>query len=371
MLDWAINESGFSDAELAHSTGVNVEALQAWKAGSARPRLTQLRKLAGKLHRPQALFLLAAPPATDPIPVQFRSPRADRHRDLNPIERRYLRRATRFQEVLAWLLTELEVDTPSLPAVSITEDSAASARQMRTLLRVSTEEQQAWRTPSIAFDHWREAAERLGVSVLLFSMGKESVQGFSISHRQAPLIAINTTWREEARIFTLVHELGHLLTGTSSACLGGRIRPADPVERWCDQFAGDVLAPREALVTVVRRLAGPVTHVNTLEVPSGVARRFKISLRAAVIAMIHAGLATWDLYQEIPQASDAKPKMGGGTGRSRREIREDEFGRRTAGLFVTAVNRDVLSRSQALDYLDIPDLEFDRIPPLAVSDMSR
>ena len=98
---------------------------------------------------------------------------------------------------------------------------------------------------------------------------------------------------------------------------------------------------------------------------------FKVSLRAAVIALIHGRLATWELYREIPQTYDAKPKMGGGTGRSRREIREDQFGKRTAGLFVTAVHRDVISRSQALDYLDIPDVEFDRIAPLDVPVPSR
>jgi hypothetical protein len=38
---------------------------------------------------------------------------------------------------------------------------------------------------------------------------------------------------------------------------------------------------------------------------------------------------------------------------------------------VTAVSRDVISRSQALDYLDVPDGEFDRIAPLDVSVPSR
>lgn len=51
----------------------------------------------------------------------------------------------------------------------------------------------------------------------------------------------------------------------------------------------------------------------------------------------------------------------GGTGRNRAEIRADEFGRRASDLFVAAVQRDVISRSQALDYLDIPSSAFDRL----------
>jgi len=105
VLDWAIAESGLSVNELAASLDVTIDTLEGWKNERVRPRLTELRKLATKLHRPQATFLLPAPPPTEPIPVQFRSPEAGRRRELNPVERRYLRRATRFQEILAWLVT--------------------------------------------------------------------------------------------------------------------------------------------------------------------------------------------------------------------------------------------------------------------------
>ncbi|HYM25815.1 MAG TPA: hypothetical protein VEU08_21505, partial [Vicinamibacterales bacterium] len=67
------------------------------------------------------------------------------------------------------------------------------------------------------------------------------------------------------------------------------------------------------------------------------------------------------LYDDIPPASDAKKGGGGGTGRNRREIREDEFGRRVSDIFVKAVQREIISESQALNYLDIPSAEFDRL----------
>jgi hypothetical protein len=117
----------------------------------------------------------------------------------------------------------------------------------------------------------------------------------------------------------------------------------------------------------VRGVTGGSGQVRKLEDAAAVAKNFKVSLRAAVISLIRAQVATWALYRQIPPTYDAKPKMSGGLGRSRREIREDQFGKRTAGLFVTAVNRDVISRSQALDYLDIPDVEFDRLTPVGLS----
>jgi hypothetical protein len=100
----------------------------------------------------------------------------------------------------------------------------------------------------------------------------------------------------------------------------------------------------------------------TLETASNVARRFRVSLRASTIRLIELGLADWDLYDEIPPAADAKPPGGGGGGgRNRTQIKEDEFGARGTGLFVQGVKQDLMTRSQALDYLDIADSAFDSL----------
>ena len=64
-------------------------------------------------------------------------------------------------------------------------------------------------------------------------------------------------------------------------------------------------------------------------------------------------------YDQIPMAADKKPEAWGGMGRSRTEIREDQLGTRVASLLVDAVEKDVISRSQAVDFLDIPDCAFD------------
>src|SRR4029453_6758459 len=94
-------------------------------------------------------------------------------------------------------------------------------------------------TASQAFRRFRSSLEEQGVLVLLFPIGPESVQGFSVWDDRAPAIAVNTAANHPARIFTLFHEYGHLLTRTSSMCLdavGTRLaEPTDPAERWCER----------------------------------------------------------------------------------------------------------------------------------------
>jgi Zn-dependent peptidase ImmA (M78 family) len=273
-----------------------------------------------------------------------------------------LRRAGRIQETLSWIAGELALDAPKTPSGTVSDDPSPLATTVRKLLGVTTAQQFAWTSPAIAFDHWRSAFEDAGHVVLLFSIGKASCRGFSAWDPRAPVIVVNTAWNEEARIYTLFHELGHLITRTSSACVES-LRTSDhgdPIERWCERFAAEVLMPRNDIEAALRQQGWTQgTKITNLETAADIARRFKVSLRAAVIRLVTIGAAMWELYDQIPVVADKKPEAGGGTGRSRAEIREDQFGDRVASVLVDAVEKDVISRSQAVDFLDIPDSVFD------------
>ena len=359
VLSWAVDESGYTDAQIADHIGVSADDLTSWKRGDTRPTLTRMRKLATKLHRQLATFLLPAPPKSAPLQVQFRSIGPQPARGLSPTERRFLRRARRHQEIIGWLSQELNEPTPNLPRHLASDAPDAAAAVMRDRLNIGFSQQAKWTSPSQAFDHWREAVGGIGVTVFVYSLGRDSCNGFSLWHERAPVVAVSSAWREEARIFTLFHELGHLLLRGSSACLErvGRLRN-DPIERWCERFAAAVLLPGAAIDQILQRI-GSTGRVQELSVARTVARKARVSLRAATLRLIEVGVAGWDLYDEIPPVADNKPEGGGGGGRNRLAIKEDEFGSRATRVFVDAVRKDVLSRSQAVEYLDIPDAAFD------------
>jgi Zn-dependent peptidase ImmA (M78 family) len=363
VLRWAVTESGYTNEDIAQAVGVGLPDLDRWASGEVKPTLTQVRKLAAKLHRPFAAFLLPVPPEGRPLPVEFRHPVGER-RELNPNERRYLRRAARFQEVLSWLARELEIERPKTLSASVNDDALSVAKATRDLLGVTATAQEEWASPSAAFDEWRAAVESTGHLVFLFSLGKDSCRGFSLWDNFAPVVAVNTAWNESARIITMFHEIGHLITRTSSACSESFRTAAntDPVERWCERFAAGVLMPAKAVETTLSQNGWkPGQQITTLNIAKRVANVYKVSLRAAVIRLIEMDAAGWVLYDEIPPMSDQKPPGGGGGGRSRTEIREDQYGDRVTSLLVTAVDREVVSRSQAVDFLDIPDATFDEL----------
>jgi Zn-dependent peptidase ImmA (M78 family) len=265
------------------------------------------------------------------------------------------------------LLPQTGAGVPALPKPREDESPSSAAAKARTALDVDTETQASWNTASEAFAHWREAVQDRGVYVFLFRMGKDSIRGFSLWDEHAPIIAVNTWWRVEARTFTLMHEYGHLLTRTSSACVEDGVKrkrwnEGDPVERWCERFAAAVLIPKTDLFAFLSsRSFWNGKSITSLDDASEIASHFHISLRASVIRLIEEGAATWDLYRSISPASDHKIPRRGGRGQTRTELRAVKYGATVAHLLRDAVRRDLMSYDDALSYLNVSEPEFDAL----------
>jgi Zn-dependent peptidase ImmA (M78 family)/transcriptional regulator with XRE-family HTH domain len=369
VLDWAIRESGYSADEVADRANVPRGELRAWVRQEAKPTLTQTRSLAKALKRTPSTFLLPRAPESPPLPAEFRHAPGSHRTKPTFEERRYLREAHRIQQVMKWLVRELGEPHQSLPAYTLDSDVeqvGQSAR--RRLLPLLPTPVNSWRTHGQAFHAWRTALEASGVLVFVFPMGDDSARGFSLWDDDAPLIAVSSAWNHAARVYTLFHEYGHLLTRTSSVCLdriGLKIsRPTDPAERWCEEFAAAALLPWSGVAKVLKDRFEwtPGVKVETLSAPRAIANAFKVSWRAATIRLIERGLATWGLYGAIPPYTEQKRSGGAGDGgRDRSEIRRDQYGRKTIGLFLRALDRQLIARSDVLDYLDVPDVAVDRM----------
>jgi Zn-dependent peptidase ImmA (M78 family) len=205
----------------------------------------------------------------------------------------------------------------------------------------------------------------MGVLVFQLPMGSDACRGFSVWDRHAPLIVANTWWNPAARTFTLLHELGHLLTRTSSARLGPTIAPSirggDPTERWCEEFAAALLLPKSEVIEHLVLKFGwhQGEKITDLRPIRSLAAKLNASLSATALRLIKAGIAVPQLYGAIPYTSDRKRKGGGGGGRRRYEARRDQLGSRPVQILLEAAASGLLSTSEVLGYLDVDYTELD------------
>ena len=117
--------------------------------------------------------------------------------------------------------------------------------------------------------------------------------------------------------------------------------------------------PKDVVTDILRREYGPTDRrIDNLTIPSWLARRMKVSLRASVLRLVDLGFADRALYGQIPAITDDKHAGGGGKGRTRAEARESQFGAGVSKAFLRAVNEDLMTRADALTFLDIGDEDF-------------
>ncbi len=360
VLRWARLEAGLSEEELAGRINGSADDVRSWEEERDQPSKTEFSRLVTTLKRSKPVFFLPEPPEAAALPASLRSaPGLLGHR-LAPDEIRELRRARRLQEATSWLLTLEEkprVDLPTLPVARSPEDAASTARDW---VGIEVSDQLRWEGDSAAFKSWRAQLETRGLLVFQLQLGSEGIRGFSLSDSAAPLIATNTAYNVAARIYTLFHELGHLVSQTDSACYGfvspTSTRANVSVERWCEEFAAAFLVPPSHLDAVATRYRRTRPESTDFDVARNVARQFKVSIRAAAIRLMRVGLASQDLYAEVEanaRVVDRPRPAGGGGGQTTAERRISQFGLKVPDVLVGAVADKTIDARSAIDYLEV------------------
>ena len=365
MLQWGRESLGLSLKEAAAQLRIPASRLEAWERGNSRPTIPQLRKIAHRYRRSLPAFFLPAPPRDWPVPRDWR--RLPGHPPLQPSPELLI--ALRLAFYRRSIAMELDSEAPSSPVVGIfrarlvAEDMAVKAR---ALLGVTLAQQESWEPRYGALNSWKNALERAGVLVFHFTdVPVGEVRGFSLSERTLPVIGVNGSDSVNGRIFTLAHELGHLMLGEGGSCdLGDATRARlarDRTEVLCNQFAGALLVPADALIgdPVVAR-ADRSSQWSDFELDR-LATRFRVSREVVLRRLLVVGRASIDLYRRkraellaLPiadkrgQKADAK---GRGPGVAVMVVRD--VGKPFARLVLDAYHADSISGPDVADYLGV------------------
>lgn len=251
VLTWARERAGYKVDDLAAKSGFAEVA--ACERGQSKPTYRQLEKIAEILQLPVAIFFFPEPPDWSPIEETFRTLGSEQFDEIPPVIRLLLHKARAFQLGLS------ELNDGSNPAARlITRDfrlrddeslEEASAR-IRDFIGVSLADQFGWRDEDIAFKAWRSAFYRIGVSVFKDAFSADEFCGFSLYDAEFPIIYVNNSNAKTRQIFTLFHELAHLLHRTSGVDMTRNFRQSPTadkirIEVRCNRLAALILVPEE------------------------------------------------------------------------------------------------------------------------------
>ncbi|MCU0285606.1 MAG: XRE family transcriptional regulator [Acidobacteria bacterium] len=257
MLKWIREKSGFDLSKAAEKIGVNPGRLNEWEEGSKKPTIKQAIKMAEIYKRPLSLFYLNEPPKDFQIAMKdFRTLPPGLPGIYSPALLLELRSAASRRNIVVDLVDDSNSGNfPLLGNISLDRDPEQIGKNIRELLNINWHIQQKWKTQGEALNWWRESIENLNVLVFHtnhqgHTVELEEARGFSINEKQFPVIMLNSKDSNAGRIFTLIHELVHLMLNNGGVCdcleraISG---PISGVEMFCNRAAGAILVPSEIL----------------------------------------------------------------------------------------------------------------------------
>ena len=250
VLEWAREESGYSVQDLARKLKIDDSVYREWENTGGDIPFSVLREISKTLKRQVAMFFLPEVPRKVRRPTDYRN-LAVSHRRLTSESWLSVRRVDKFRQLLiefhgdsyfrtkyAWL-SEFQA---SFGKQTLTRREIA--HYLRSLLGFSLTQQINNKTISDSYNKWRSCFEdNLGVYVFQLSMPTQEIQGFSYSDAFPYCIAVNAKYPMSSRIFTMFHELGHILKRQSGLCIPDQVTENELLEFECNTFAGAFLVP--------------------------------------------------------------------------------------------------------------------------------
>jgi Zn-dependent peptidase ImmA (M78 family) len=304
LLIWARQKAGLDLHEAAKKVAIRPERLQSWEAGETRPTVKQLRKLGHVYKRPLAIFYLADPPLDFDAMRDYR--RLPGH--IAGLGSTSLRLAIRQAQQRREIAIDLQEDLELEPLVfdveaSLADDPPDVATRIRNLFGITYQDQTSWGSDYEALNQWREAFETTGILVFqATAVDVGEMRGFSISQRPLPTVVVNIKDAPRGRIFTMLHELTHILLHQGGLCdleeEGLRPPEEQRVEIFCNRVAGETLVPTQWLLNepLVQQKAEHAAWSN--EELNQLASRYRVSWEVILRRLLMLGRTTLELYRE-------------------------------------------------------------------------
>lgn len=307
---WAIQRAGFSEEEALKA----FPPLQGWLYEQKQPTMSQLKKFASRFFVPFGyMFMNIVPSEKIPFPM-FRGEAGQKADfDLNVYDTVMSVQAR--QEWLEEYLQENDIETCKfVGSITIQTPISETVGKLRTYLDLDARWAFSLSGADAAASFLGQKIEDSGVFVVYNGVVGNNThrplkvsecRGFALVNAKAPYVFVNSADSKSAQLFTLIHEVVHLMIGVSAGHAGSEVLNHEATENYCDRVAAEFLVPE----TVLREIWTNDTKAA--------ARRFKVSELVIARRAHDVGLMSdadyksfWAMYSRRPLPS-RKNSAGG------------------------------------------------------------
>lgn len=273
MLVWARSKTPFSELSDIEEKikGISPEKLASWENGEDLPSIREAKELA-KLYRvPLACFYLSEPPKT--TVAQYKDRRT--MGDTGNYKTSYnlwseIRRITYSREQLLDFVDFHNKEIMPIPLLKENASIQETANILREFLGLDSPFRSKSAYKNNAFRYYRNIFENHGIMVAqVYKVDLFEMKGLSLYYDSFSIVAVNSADYERAKVFSLFHELAHLIRRSSSLCLMEFTERNDREEKICDKIAAETLMPEEQFRSLISETSSRDTkwsssHLQTL-----------------------------------------------------------------------------------------------------------
>lgn len=299
IIQWAREYYNISYEEAAQRIGVDVDKYKNWENGTDYPTYAKLRKISDAFHKPSALFFF-------PVPPQIKSPKGDLRTLPDTVVNRLSRNVIlQLEKAKVYQLSLIELygerDSVFLHRNEFPDGVDALCDFFRKKLEFPIAAQKARKSTKVVFEIYREKFYDIGIYVFKDSFKDNAISGLCVKDNRFPVIVINNSMSFARQIFTLFHELYHLISDTSGAEI---IRDdffsmldegQSDIERNCDSFANSFLVPLADFKQELKK--SPIDEKRIEEL----AQLYSVSREAIMYKLLTMGKITNNDYSQLKE----------------------------------------------------------------------
>lgn len=266
----------------------------------------ELVKELAKLYKfPLACFLLPKPLKDDLVPPDYRKVPASQRGLISPKTALVLRSAQRAQYVISMLDETITDNFPKVHLQDYQDYIEKIAHKARELLSHAFAVQEKSRNPYAFFGAIRSCIEELGIVVLKTSFPLDDARAFSLTNQKPYVIVINnkdgTEFGYSPKIFSLLHEFGHILLRDGGLC-NDFSSESDIVvqEVFCNTFAASCLIPAVELRSYLEgKNFNSLSRKLQTDIIDDLHKRFLVSGEVVIRRMFSINYIKWDEKDDL------------------------------------------------------------------------